>query len=570
MKKLSLIWMVIGLSQSSLCQNLIGKEFLFNPTTNGISIKMAFHDSTRVCINYGYQPTALIFNSDTALFLPEEYSSFDLNNLSPNTTYFYSVHFKANLDTGFTIRPTYQFQTAKTQSLPFTFVVQADPHLDEQSDTSLYSRCLQNQLEDHPDFMVDLGDFLMTDKLKNSQGVVPFDTIPYRCKLLRSFYEKISHSIPVFIANGNHEGEAGWNLTGDDQNIAVQNTLERKKYFGNPFPNTFYQGDSIHYPFVGQRGDFYSFTWGNALFVIIDPYWNTLQKPDSLHGWYWSLGEYQYNWLRYVLETSDAKFKFVFAHQLVGGSKEGRGGTEYADLYEWGGNNLDGSFGFDLNRPGWYKPIKELLKENNVNIFFHGHDHFFGKQENDCLIYQETPQPSHPNFNNANQAADYGYFDGVILPNSGHIRVSVDSNAIRVDYVRVYKPENENANRHNKDISAFYTIQEGGCYDSLITSSMVWNAKYETELVYPNPFSEDVKIPFKLKKAGLVDLSIFDLDGKLVKNLLNHTQAMTGKSLVVWDGKNNNGNPQNYGTYIFKLLVNGNVQETGKIIYTPK
>ena len=94
---------------------------------------------------------------------------------------------------------------------------------------------------------------------------------------------------------------------------------------------------------------------------------------------------------------------------------------------------------------------------------------------------------------------------------------------------------------------------------------MVWNAKYETELVYPNPFSEDVKIPFELKKAGLVDLSIFDLDGKLVKNLLKHTQALTGKSLVVWDGKNNYGNAQNYGTYIFKLLVNGNVQETGKI-----
>jgi uncharacterized protein (UPF0216 family) len=44
------------------------------------------------------------------------------------------------------------------------------------------------------------------------------------------------------------------------------------------------------------------------------------------------------------------------------------------------------------------KPVKELLRENRVNIFFHGHDHFFGKQEKDCLVYQETPQPSHPNY----------------------------------------------------------------------------------------------------------------------------------------------------------------------------
>jgi hypothetical protein len=78
----------------------------------------------------------------------------------------------------------------------------------------------------------------------------------------------------------------------------------------------------------------------------------------------------QYDWLKTTLEQNDSKFKFVFAHQIIGGDPDGRGGVEFADLYEWGGNNLNGTRGFETNRPGWYKPIKDLLNEHRVNIFF--------------------------------------------------------------------------------------------------------------------------------------------------------------------------------------------------------
>lgn len=115
-----------------------------------------------------------------------------------------------------------------------------------------------------------------------------------------------------------------------------------------------------------------------------------------------------------------------------------------------GGKNLNNSPGFTQNRPNWYKPIRDLLKEHKVNIFFHGHDHFFGKQEKDCLIYQEVPQPSHPNFSNVNYAKDYGYYEGLILPNSGHLRVNVSPNGVKVEYVKVYLPKNETATRKIK------------------------------------------------------------------------------------------------------------------------
>ena len=97
----------------------------------------------------------------------------------------------------------------------------------------------------------------MSDKLKNSANLITKDTITYRCHLLRSFYESIGHSVPLFIALGNHEGEAGWNQNGTANNIAVWNTLERKKYFLNPEPNNFYSGDVTNYPYVGQREAYY-------------------------------------------------------------------------------------------------------------------------------------------------------------------------------------------------------------------------------------------------------------------------------------------------------------------------
>ena len=47
------------------------------------------------------------------------------------------------------------------------------------SDTALYRLCLQNQKDDNPDFMIDLGDFLMTDKLRRltTPPTIPRDTI---------------------------------------------------------------------------------------------------------------------------------------------------------------------------------------------------------------------------------------------------------------------------------------------------------------------------------------------------------------------------------------------------------
>lgn len=553
----------------SSSQTVIHAEVLGRPTDSSIIIQMIFQDSVEVAIEYGMISGTYTNQTTWQLFPDSITAEIELNNLQPDTRYYYRTLLRSPRATSVLTRPEFTFHTKRQQGQTFTFDVIADVHVDEQTDTAILNRCMLNQTEDQPDFIVDLGDFLMSDKLKDTvTNRVPLDTITYRCHLLRNIYEQTCHSSPLFIAIGNHEGESGWLHNGTASNIPVRGSQERKRFFPNPYPNSFYSGDTTNYPFIGQRGSYYSWQWGDALFIVLDPYWYTTVKPDSLHGWRWTLGENQYLWLKSVLENSNATFKFVFAHHLIGGDPEGRGGTEFADLYEWGGNNLDSTNGFATNRPGWYKPIKDLLTENKVTVFFHGHDHFFGKQEKDCLIYQECPQPGHPNYNNAGQAATYGYLNGQILPNSGHMRVTVSPQNVLIEYVRAYKAADENGTRHNKDVSAFYSIGNTNCYDSTSTTiPMIWNSNYAEEIVYPNPFNKDTRIKIQTNKDDLINLSIYSANGAKVRTLLNDQLIKKGNFDVVWDGTNDLGQLLPDGIYSYSIYFNqSNQRTTGNIV----
>jgi hypothetical protein len=556
----------MGFTLTSLGQKMVYKEFLGKPTQKSVAIKVFFDTSVEISVQYGLNSGKYTMESPWQSVKMMEPGEITLTNLSANTTYFYRLQYRLPNSAAISYRPEYKFQTQRAVNSSFTFVVQSDPHLDEQSDSALFRLCLKNQLADKPDFMLDLGDILMTDKLKNAAGVIPKDTITYRSQLFRNYYETISHSVPIFISMGNHEGESGWNLNNTANNIAVWGTLDRKKYFMNPSPNDFYTGDQTVHPFVGLRENYYEFTWGDAQFIILDPYWYTTTKPDANNGWRWTLGKTQYDWLRNSLEKSKSKFKFIFAHQLIGGDPNGRGGIEFADLYEWGGKNLNGSDGWATNRPGWYKPIKDLLTENRVTVFFHGHDHFYAKQDKDCLVYQETPQPSHPVFLTANSAAEYGYVKGEIYPNAGHIRVNVSGDGVKVDYVRAYLPKNETATRKNLDVSASYFIGTKNCYDDKPSNVVLWNANYINEMVYPNPLRQKTTLSFNLSKPDLINLSIFNSAGQEVKQLLRDNPVQDGNYQVIWDGTDASNRPLPPGQYIYQFTGPMTSAKTGKII----
>ena len=124
----------------------------------------------------------------------------------------------------------------------------------------------------------------------------------------------------------------------------------------------------------------------------------------------------------------------------LGSTGNGRGGVEAANLYEWGGQNTDGTYGFDTKRPGWGKPIQQLLVDNHVTAFFHGHDHLYAYQQLNGIVYQDCPQPGAKG--DQTMAQVIGYKQGVIMGQCrGIIKVTVADSGVTVDYVKTYLPD---------------------------------------------------------------------------------------------------------------------------------
>ncbi|MFC1760988.1 metallophosphoesterase [Planctomycetota bacterium] len=430
---------------------------LGRPTATEVTAHIVASEEATFFISYGFNANTLDRQTPYVTLAANETTQIVMSELKPATAYVYRVWRSVGATNDFISSDLFRFRTQQRPGNSFTFVVQADSHLDEQSVPELYEITLANALADAPYFIIDLGDTFMTDKLPEKNH----DNIRKRYLLQRSYFSLLCHSCPLYLVLGNHDGETGCDQTGKDKSLFSWSLGFRKQYFANPEPDGFYTGSDMKDSELGLRQNYYAWHWGDALFIVLDPYAYTVQKPgkDS-DDWGFTLGESQYQWFAQTLENSSAAFKFVFSHQIVGGDEQGRGGSEKVPYYEMGGHNQDGTWGFDTQRSGWGKPLHDLMVEHRVNVFFHGHDHFFTKQDLDGIVYQLVPQPSHHNYKRAGQAAEYGYIDGEILPNSGHLRVQVSETEAIVDYIRAYLPADENKDRINGTISHSYELAQ--------------------------------------------------------------------------------------------------------------
>jgi len=74
----------------------------------------------------------------------------------------------------------------------------------------------------------------------------------------------------------------------------------------------------------------------------------------------------------------------------------------------------------------------------------------------------------------------------------------------------------------------------------------------------PNPFNPAAGLGFTLPAPGPVRLAVFDLRGRLVCTLLDEPRP-AGPHTIVWDGRNDRGEPAAAGTYLFRLETAGEV-----------
>jgi hypothetical protein len=435
---------------------------LGRPTDDSVTVNAILEQGGEVAYEYGTVSGSYGSPTSAEPCSAGEPVEVVISGLSANTQYFYRLLYRTSSGGAWIPGAEHSFHTQRASGETFTFTITSDSHLGDTfngNDPNRYEQTTQNVDADNPDFNIDLGDTFIMNSPTNQEEA----NAVYMAQ--RPYIGNYSHSSPVFLAIGNHENEEGWNLDDTPFSKALGSINARKKYFVNPIPGGIYTGNSDTLSGIDDdqlREDYYAWEWGDVLFIVLDPFQYTMVKPYELDPfnenetetgdqWEWTLGLQQFQWFKDTLENSNAKYKFVFSHHMlggvpyeaVGGADAGyvRRGAEAASYFEWGGQNADGSPGFGDERPveDWGSdPIHQLMLANGVKAYFHGHDHQFVHEMRDGIVYQEVPSA-------AMGSGDFGFdlYDdspyvqpGGNLPNAGHLRVTVFPNNVLVEYVR--------------------------------------------------------------------------------------------------------------------------------------
>ena len=114
--------------------------------------------------------------------------------------------------------------------------------------------------------------------------------------------------------------------------------------------------------------------------------------------------------------------------------------------------------------------------------------------------------------------------------------------------VVVVTPIDGNVLETNNDfsISEVVAVNSGDYINSEIVQSYVLATNY------PNPFNPSTTISYELIGDSNVNISIYNIMGQEVANLVNDFKA-TGSYSVIWNGTNSSGIEMPSGVYIMKL-----------------
>lgn len=81
---------------------------------------------------------------------------------------------------------------------------------------------------------------------------------------------------------------------------------------------------------------------------------------------------------------------------------------------------------------------------------------------------------------------------------------------------------------------------------------------------FPNPTPGTAEIRFNVSRMGMVKLTVYDMNGRVVKTLVDGPRT-AGEHTVTWDGRNEDGVPVAGGVYFYRLATPG-MSESNKIV----
>jgi hypothetical protein len=511
-------------AEAATAVSFSGGELLGKPTDTSITINIVPDAAIEYYYEYGTSPGTYTHETPPLTAPAGEAHEVVISGLSPNTRYYYHMIYDGDLDVNdgnYIVRDEHTFHTQRARGEGFVFTITSDSHAQF---NDRHRQAMVNVLADQPDFNLDLGDTFFADNT-SSQSEVDAAYLAYRDPL---YMGKIGPSVPIFLTPGNHEEEEGWNLDDSPFSSGVGSIQARKAFYPTPVNDGFYSGNTHPLPEINQaiygdelREDYYAWEWGDALFVVIDEYQYTPDLPytptagegfdDPVTGdqWSWTLGDIQFTWFKQTIQNSPAKYKFVFSHHMLGGTPDGgpfadpgyvRGGAEAAAYFEWGGKNANGTEGFAAHRAEedfGTKPVHQLMVENGVSAYFHGHDHQYVYETRDGIVYQLVPSPSMTGsgFSGIYSEGNHGdYQTTEIQDNAGHLRLTVDPAETTVEYVRSYL----NGSLNDGDVTYTYSITPNSPCSLTAVASSAWSSDGTWDDSCPSPVPNaltDVYIP---------------------------------------------------------------------------
>ena len=104
---------------------------------------------------------------------------------------------------------------------------------------------------------------------------------------------------------------------------------------------------------------------------------------------------------------------------------------------------------------------------------------------------------------------------------------------------------------------------EPGVREAILHEQPIEPRRYALEANYPNPFNPQTAIRYSLAGPGRVTLAIYDVLGRRVRTLVDHSQA-AGRYQVEWNGLDDQGRSVASGTYLYRLDA-GSFRQTAKM-----
>lgn len=515
---------------------------LGRPTDTSMTASILFDSQVDTYIEYGVSSGNYTASTAVVTSVIGQPVVTKISGLLGETRYFYRTRYRKTGTGTFLTGTEHNFITQRKKGSSFVFSIEADPHpYDKKGYHPLWAITLNNMLSEGSDFMIDLGDTFGDD---HTATTITSAEVQQLMLDNRPILGAVCHSMPFLFCQGNHEGESGYYLLQTPpNNLATYETLWRKTYYPNPEPDGFYTGNNEEEPFgMGKPQNYYAFEWGDALFVVVDGwrYYTASAKPRN---WDWTIGKTQYDWLKTTLETSKAKYKFVFTHHVMG---ETRGGVNVASGFEWGGLDNGGNK-FAINRLGWAMPIHQLMVANHVNVFFQGHDHVYAYESLDKMVYQTVPMPADSSYA-LGYIANGAAFTGTVLKGTGHLKVTVNPDSVKVDFVSAKLPKDETPTSKNGDIIYSYSVK-------ISTISGLNNVSLNHPsscLIYPNEEGTELNVTFNQSCPKGTTVRVFDLNGRAIKQF-NSTERIASGETKSFKLTDNKGNRIMAGIYIVSV-----------------